>query len=121
MAYMRGDHYLWRDDRSMHFWAVDGYDSWDESGWAEGRAPAVDGTGPGPTPGGVSLPQEVADEYVVMRVAELVGEGLLPAAVARALARHAGNFGCAALRKLATPIVAALQPMTQGRGEEICP
>lgn len=118
---MRGERYLWRDDRSMHLWAADGYDAWDQSGWAEGRVPHARSPGTGPAPGGVSLPQDVADEYVAMRVAELVRDGLIAQTVERALSRHAGNFGCAALQMLGTPIVAALEAVTPSRGEEIDP
>lgn len=92
MAYMRGNCYVWRDDRAIHFWAMDGHDSWDESVWVQSR-------NNGSAPSGVSLPQEVADEYVVMRVAELVRDGLFMGAVDRALASHAGHFGCAATRR----------------------
>jgi hypothetical protein len=102
---MRGDYYLWRDEDRLHLWAGDGYDGWDESGWAEGREVTV--AQGDAAPSGLGLRQEVVDEYVAMRLAEMVRERLLAGAVERALDKHGGNFGCSALRELRPVILAA--------------
>jgi len=108
MSYMRGDIYIWADSTHVHFWSRDGYDSWDEAVW----------NNPGQAPGasGVALPQAVANEYVVMRMAELLDEGCVVAAIEQALRKFSGNGGCLALakhagvlRKVATKVVPKLQ------------
>ena len=94
MSYTRGDHYIWAGtDGRVHLWVADGEDNWAECGWNEGN--------PHPRPGGVGVLQDVMDEYVVMRFAELVRERQVQAAVDRALARHTDNGGCVALTTLA--------------------
>jgi hypothetical protein len=35
MAYIRGANYIWHDADRVHFWAADGLDNWQESGWIE--------------------------------------------------------------------------------------
>jgi hypothetical protein len=35
MSYMRGEYYIWQSEGRTHFWAMDGYDGWDETGWGE--------------------------------------------------------------------------------------
>src|SRR5262245_46089434 len=94
MSYMRGANYLWRgEDDRRHLWIDDGFDPWEETGWAEGKV--ID-----PRPAaGVAIRQEVMDEYVVMRIAELVESGEAAAAIDRALAQYGGNFGCSALMR----------------------
>ena len=89
MSYMRGDIYIWADDSSVHMWARKGYDGWDEAGW---NTPSQ-----GNGASGVALPQAVADEYVVMRLAEILHEGGVNDAIERALAKYRGNGGCYAL------------------------
>ena len=106
MSYMRGNHYLWRDETHLHVWVLDGYDGWDEAGWM----PTEDHQASGHVsetqsrPGGVGIQQPVIDEYVVMRFAELVRDGLLQATVDRALSGHSGNGGCGALQQYAPTI-----------------
>lgn len=99
MSYMRGNHYLWRDDTRVHPWARDGYDAWDESGWMpdERQPPSLSTSEADSRPSGVGVHQDVMDEYVVMRFAELIRDGLVPGAVDRALRKHSGNGGCQAL------------------------
>jgi len=67
MSYMRGDIYVWADSNHVHFWAREGYDHWDEAVW-NGLTSTAKASG-------VALPQSVADEYVVMRMAEMLDEG----------------------------------------------
>ena len=103
---MRGDYYLWRDDNRLHIWSRDGYDGWDQSIWADGSpatASPLDAT-----PSGVGLPQEIVDELVAMRLAQMVEERLLTVTIQRALDKHGGNFGCSALQQLGTAIIDAL-------------
>jgi hypothetical protein len=88
MAYMRGDYYIWTDSSDVHFWSASGYDAWDRASWHVGEDGDV-------RPGhmkleqcvasGVSVPQEVADEYVVMRLAQMIKDNSYIAAIDRAL------------------------------------
>jgi hypothetical protein len=95
---MLGRQYVWTDDTHVHFWSAEGYDGWDESSWVQqfespsGRRSAAFGR-----PSGVSLRQKVADEYVIMRMAELVSTGEIGATIDRALAEHRSQKGCQAL------------------------
>ena len=93
MSYTRGENYIWRDGERVHLWIGDGADNWAECGWNEGR--------PHTDPAGVAVAQEVMDEYVIMRFAELVQTDHVAEVVDRAMARHSGNGGCVALRELA--------------------
>lgn len=95
MAYLRGDQYVWDDGERLHIWVADGYDGWDESGWAvdedgQRRSDAMNASG-------VSIPMEIMDEYVVMRLAQLLREGKLHETIARAIEDQ--NFGANALRE----------------------
>ena len=92
MSYMRGDYYLWSDGKEvLHIWVADGYDGWDEAIWAadeggkrhEERAKAS----------GVGIPEKVMDEFVVMRLAQMVEENLVEDAIDRAIENYGGNFG----------------------------
>jgi len=63
-------------------------------------------------PSGVTLPQAIADEYVLLRLAELLAAGDAAAALDRALDHHAGNGGAVALVELAArlrPVLADLE------------
>lgn len=97
MSYIRGDYYLWRDDSRVHIWASDGYDDWDDSVWNESSGEATAET----HPSGVAVPFEVADEFVVMRIAELIEARQLTQVVTRAMEKWKGNGGCYALVRLA--------------------
>ena len=115
MAYIRGPQYLWRSTEHLHIWAEDGSDGWSDSVWAEARKPSP---APGSTshdePSGVGIRQEIADAYVVMRLAELVCEQRLRAVVESAVTDHGGNGGCQALQQLAGALVESLEPVGQG-------
>src|SRR5262249_28112910 len=93
-SYMRGANYLWRgEDGRLHLWIDEGFDPWEETGWAEGKT--ID-----PRPAaGVAIQQEIMDEYVMMRVAELIETGAASDAIGRALAKFDRNFGCLALKR----------------------
>lgn len=113
MPYILGRQYVWEDASHLHIWSAEGYDGWDESSWAKGFEPSSDRRSAAfGLPGGVSLRQKVADEYVVMRMAELVANGELGAVMDRALANHGENNGCAALVKHASSLRAALAKVT---------
>ena len=86
---MRGDYYLWADGGDvLHIWAADGYDEWDESCWVDGRCEA------GQKPSGVGIPEKVLDELVIMRLAQIIEEGLVDEAIDRAVSNQGGNYGC---------------------------
>lgn len=117
MSYMRGRHYLWVDGTHVHIWSAEGYDGWDESTWAQGFLPPADRRSAAfGRPSGVSVRQKVADEYVAMRLAELVATGELIAAMDRALANHAENSGCRALAEHAPSLRAALSQLAPKPG-----
>jgi hypothetical protein len=106
MAFMRGRYYLWSDATHLHVWADDGYDQWDQSVWAA----AIDG-GDLPResdPSGACVPIDVLDEFVVMRLAQMLDEGVTAPAIRRALLQHRGNGGCFALVAHAEKLLAAL-------------
>lgn len=92
MAYMRGDYYIWSDaEDRIHLWIKDGYDHWDACYEAEDGARLAGYE----NASGVSLPEEVMDEFVVMRLAELIANGTVGAAIDRAIDPNGrgGNFG----------------------------
>jgi hypothetical protein len=110
MSYTRGDTYIWPSGDRVHLWVADGDDGWAESVWNEGR--------PHPRASGVGVPQEVMDEFVVMRFAQLLRARQVGSAVDRALAKHAGNGGCVALEQIAETLKAIPPPPPgEGRGE----
>jgi hypothetical protein len=112
MSYMRGPCYVWRGDDRVHVWAGDGYDGWDDTGWAESqKPPQTPESEPHGEPSGVGIRQEIADAYVVMRLAELVCERRIRAVIESAVANCGGNGGCLALQKLASALVGALEPV----------
>ena len=120
MAYMRGDYYLWSDESSLHLWAYDGYDWWDEAGWHrmdDGKDYPVDpmhlkdGEN---NASGVSIHQDIMDEYVMMRLAQMVHEGTVNAAIDRATAPEGrgGNVGGMMLAANADTLKQALSGLT---------
>ena len=117
MSYMLGRQYVWVDATHIHIWSAEGYDGWDESSWAQGfEGPSDRRSAAFGLPSGVSVRQKVADEYVAMRMAELVAAGQLGAAMDRALANHGGNDGCKALVEYAPALRAALSQLAPKPG-----
>ena len=109
MPYIVGRQYIWVDDTNVHIWSAEGYDGWDESTWAKSfESPADRRSAAFGRPDGVSIRQRVADEYVVMRMAELVAGGQLGAVIDRALANHRENSNCQALVEQAPALRTAL-------------
>jgi hypothetical protein len=108
MSYMRGNNYLWSDGEYMHLWVADGYDGWDESGWNTGAngKPRDFGLGEDRKPSGIKIPEKVLDEFVMMRLAQMLHEGVIEDTIDRAI-QH-GNFGGMMLKKNAAKMKAAL-------------
>ena len=111
MAYIRGANYIWRDDDRVHFWAADGLDNWQESGWIEDvRSKATD-AGDEAGPSGVALNQSVTDLYVVMRFAELVQQRRVREIAERAVSEYGRNGGCLALLALAPSLIRSVEDL----------
>ena len=84
MSYFRGSTYIGSSGETLHRWTEDKHD---DSRLSEGYA------------SGVEIPEPVADQFAVMRVAELIKLGQLNAVIDAALTQ--GNFGGDALAGLA--------------------
>jgi hypothetical protein len=116
MSYMRGNYYLWCDsDDYLHIWAADGYDGWDDAIWAmdehgqrrHNRSQAS----------GVRVPLKIMDAFVMMRLAQLIDEGLVNKAIEAALA-SSGNFGCETLRRNTGILKTALESIRLDQSPE---
>ena len=94
MSYTKGSTYIWSDGEQLHLWADQGLDHWQ----------TMDQYADKPGASGVQIPEHVADQFAVMRFAELLKLGKAQAAVDEALAQWSGNFGCVALEELA-PVI----------------
>jgi hypothetical protein len=96
MSYTRGAIYIWSSDCSTHVWVANPEPdlSYAESGWGASWAEE------GRHLNGVCVPQDVLDELVVMRYAEMT-DAERGAATQRALERWRGNGGCFALAEQA--------------------
>jgi len=106
MSYMRGDYYLWSDGENFHVWVADGYDNWDEAGWAldkDGKRSADRLNA-----SGVGIPEKVMDAFVMMRLAQMIDEGLVDEAIDRAVGKFGGNVGSTVLAKNAQKLKTAL-------------
>lgn len=110
MSYLRGDLYVWSDGDRVHLWCADGYDGWNDSIWAEHRPmPAIAPDPPdGPLASGVGIRHEDLDAFVVMRLAQLIDEGTIGAAIDQALERGGKNGGGEALVRHVVQLRAAL-------------
>ena len=94
MAYTRGEIYIWSDGTHLHLWSESGMDDWPNMERYQGN----------PAASGVQIPDTVADEFAVMRFAELLASGDAAAAIERTLQNGSGNFGCASLERLASQL-----------------
>jgi hypothetical protein len=79
---MRGDNYIWSDGSGVHFWSANGRDYWEVTGWHVDddehiREEHQDEKGE-VTASGVYLPNDIVDQFVLMRFAELFEEGRFP-------------------------------------------
>jgi len=108
MSCMRGNNYLWSDGDYMHFWVADGYDGWDESGWNTGPndEPRNFGLGAESKPSGVKILETVLNEFVMMRLAEIIHEGSVDETIDCAV-KH-GNFDGMLLKKNAAKLKTVL-------------
>lgn len=109
MAYIRGANYIWHDEDRVHFWAADGLDNWQESGWIEDVRSKTGNGGDEAGPCGVGLDQAVADLYVVMRFAELVQQRRVRQIAERAVSEYGSNGGCLALQALAPSLIHSVE------------
>src|SRR5947209_19424066 len=103
MSYIRGDTYIWHDGENVHLWSADGKDGWDQSVWytgITGKEPSdEEESDPDVKASGVMIPESVVDEFVVMRLAEMIQERKAREAVKRAISKWSGNGGGLALDK----------------------
>jgi hypothetical protein len=109
MSYMRGDMYIWHDGENVHLWAANGKDGWDQSVWytgVTGKEPRDEEEQHGVKASGVMIPESVLDEFVVMRLTEMLQEGKAREAVNRAISKWNGNGGCLALNGYAEQLEA---------------
>lgn len=95
MAYIKGATYIWSDGDNLHLWSETGRDNWQSMEAYQDKPDAA----------GVQISERAADEFAVMRFAELVKLGTLQQVIERAL-KH-DNFGGQALAELA-PILKAV-------------
>lgn len=95
MSYTRGHTYIWSDGEHLHIWSESGMDQW----------PEMEAYAGNPKASGVQLHEEIADEFAVMRVAELLKSKELSAVVERALKNWQGNTGCSALEQLSSNLI----------------
>lgn len=107
MSYMRGNYYVWHDGENVHIWSADGYDGWNDSVWAVDDKGKRDGDRISAS--GVSLPEPVLDQLVMMRLAQMMEENLVEGAIDRAIGNYKGNFGCDSLARNGEIIKAGLK------------
>jgi len=69
-------------------------------------------------PSGVAISQDVADLYVVMRVAELLKQGRVREIIERAISDDGGNGRCLILRKLAPALLRSVDNLPRGGEQE---
>lgn len=91
MAYTKGSTYIWSDGEQLHLWSEEGLDHWQ----------SIPEYGEKPKGSGVQIPEPVADQFAVMRFAELLKSGEACAVINRTVSQWGGNFGCVALEELA--------------------
>jgi hypothetical protein len=91
---------------------TDGKDGWDQSVWytgVTGKEPSGEEEGdPNVKASRVMVPESVLDEFVVMRLTEMIQDRKGREAVKRAISKWSGNGGCLALEKCAEQLDAAL-------------
>jgi hypothetical protein len=120
---MRGDIYIWHDGENVHLWSADGKDGWDQSVWytgITGQEPSGEEEGdPNVKAGGVMIPESLLDEFVVMRLAEMIQERKAREVVKRAISKWSGNGGCLALDKCAGQLDTVLAGLEDNATEEV--
>jgi hypothetical protein len=91
MSYTRGETYIWSDGERLHIWSESGMDDWHEAEKYEGN----------PNASGVQITESIADDFAVMRFAEILKAGNAQKSIESALANWSGNSGCEALEQFA--------------------
>lgn len=123
MSYMRGDNYIWHDGENLHLWVADGKDGWDQSVWYTGvtgkELSDEDESDPDVKASGVMIPESALDEFVVMRLAEIILARKARKAVQRAISKWDGNGGCLALKKCAEQLDAVLAGLEDYASEKV--
>lgn len=123
MSYMRGDNYIWHDGENLHLWVADGKDGWDQSVWytsITGKEPSdEEESDPDVKASGVMIPESVVDEFVAMRLAEMIQERKAREAVKHAISKWSGNGGCLALDKCAEQLDTVLAGLEDNVLEEV--
>jgi len=117
---MRGDTYIWHDGDKLHLWVADGKDGWDQSVWytgITGKEPKEEGD-PDVKASGVMIPESALDEFVVMRLAEMLQQRKAREAVNRAISKWSGNGGCLALNKYAEQLEAIFAKFEDNHSNE---
>ena len=122
MSYMRGDNYIWHDGENLHIWVADGQDGWDQSVWhtgVTGKEPSdEEESNSGVKASGVMISESVLDEFVVMRLAQMIEERKAPEAINRAISKWSGNGGCVALNNYAARLEAVLAKLEDDMSNE---
>ena len=95
MSYTKGSTYIWSDGDQLHLWADAGLDDW------KSMEQYIDK----PNASGVQIPEHVADQFAILRFAEILKSGKVSSVVEQTLAQWAGNFGCIALEELAPSLI----------------
>jgi hypothetical protein len=119
MAYMKGDYYVWASHHGgglggewwVHIWTANGYDGWDISEWATEDTDdhEVRRRRGYEAASGTSLPLHLMDEFVMMRLVEMMHEGLVDGAIDRAVRDKRGAFGGILLEENAERLKAGLR------------
>ena len=99
MSYIRGSNYIFADNEDrLHIWVADGEDNWEISGW--GKNPNTnEWREEFSAPSGVSIPQSIIDQYVIMRFAEILEASKLSVMIDSTLKECGDNFNCTSLIK----------------------
>jgi hypothetical protein len=107
----------------LYLWVADGKDGWDQSVWyagVTGKEPnGEEESDPDVKASGVKMPESLLDEFVVMRMAEMLQEGKARKAVECAISKWSGNEGRLALSKCAKRLNAALAQLEDSLPDEI--
>lgn len=112
MAYIKGDEYIWtgtavdkdgNEFEYVHFWTAHGRE--DVSSW---RQRYFDENGEDMA-GGVAFPEEVIDQFVMMRFAKIVLNGNAEEVIERAA--QVRNFGAMRLHKNRKQIIESVRQM----------
>ena len=88
MSYLRGDTYIWNDDR-YHIWVSDGAEDISQMEWSSGKS----------APAALSISYEALDEFTLLRFSEMLfhnKEELL--AKIESISEVNQNFGAESLR-----------------------